>query len=233
MFRYIKQLPYKEGMNKLYTLYPREQVETILNKIYEEHKNLEGLPIPSDFLARNPHMKNLGALNIEKHLARGENLNHPGLSRLPDLTQDQRFQQNSRIGSMESSQRPNNIFQQNHPMDGTGNIFKPSLKNLVLNKKKGMSKASVMSGKGQSNHSMEMIREETESNITPVHLTQSRVENLAQGSEISRMRPEGNAEHALVEKYLKGLARKCYIYLQLNVCSWEQTNGHGNGIATI
>jgi hypothetical protein len=63
-FRFMKELPYKEGMNKLYTLYPRDQVETILNKIYEEHKNLQGLPVPADFLERNPQMKHMGAISI-------------------------------------------------------------------------------------------------------------------------------------------------------------------------
>jgi hypothetical protein len=71
-FKYIKELPYKEGMNKLYTLYPREAVETILDKIFEEHKNLQGLPVPADFIAKNPHMKNLGSLNLERHLTRDE-----------------------------------------------------------------------------------------------------------------------------------------------------------------
>jgi len=63
-FKYIKELPYKEGMNKLYTLYPKDQVETILSKIYEEHKNLQGLPVPNDFLENHPYMKNMGAVSI-------------------------------------------------------------------------------------------------------------------------------------------------------------------------
>ena len=62
-FKYIKELPYKEGMNKLYTLYPKDQVETILTKIYEEHKSLQGLPVPSDYLTKHPYMKNLGVIS--------------------------------------------------------------------------------------------------------------------------------------------------------------------------
>ena len=62
--RFIKELPYKEGMNKLYTLYPKDQIEAILTKIYEEHKNLHGFPIPASFLDKHPNMKTTGAMAI-------------------------------------------------------------------------------------------------------------------------------------------------------------------------
>ena len=62
--KYIKELPYKEGMNKLYTLYPKDQIEAILTKIYSEHKNLHGFPIPADFMDKHPDMKTTGAMAI-------------------------------------------------------------------------------------------------------------------------------------------------------------------------
>ena len=77
-FKFIKELPYKEGMNKLYSLYPKDQVEAILTKVYEEHKNLQGLPVPSDFLTRNPHMKNIGVVRVEKGSRGNSNLNAAG-----------------------------------------------------------------------------------------------------------------------------------------------------------
>ena len=77
-FKYIKELPYKDGMNKLYTLYPKDQVETILTKIYEEHKSLQGLPVPSDFLTKHPYMKNLGTISKENHLRKLEEQDFKG-----------------------------------------------------------------------------------------------------------------------------------------------------------
>ena len=57
--KFIKELPFKEGMNKLYTLYPKDQVEVILKRIVEEHKNLQGFPLPTDFLNNDINEKEL------------------------------------------------------------------------------------------------------------------------------------------------------------------------------
>ena len=68
--KFIKELPFKEGMNKLYTLYPKDQVEVILKRIVEEHKNLQGFPLPTDFLNNDINEKELVDVSIDKNKIR-------------------------------------------------------------------------------------------------------------------------------------------------------------------
>ena len=54
-------------MNKLYTLYPKNQVDVILKRIVEEHKNLQGFPLPTDFLNNDVNEKELVDISIDKN----------------------------------------------------------------------------------------------------------------------------------------------------------------------
>ena len=225
-FKYIKELPYKEGMNKLYTLYPKDQVEAILNKIYEEHKNLQGLPVPADFLNRNPHIKNIqgvvavGGGRSDKQIFDSHGKAHLiitslipfylGYTRLPDLSADIKPSSSYKQGAAGRAQSKGRLgtTMQGSTKGGIMNIMKPSLKQVVINKQMGLSKYSNF------NADQPYLSAGDGKQKAPVNLTHSRIEQLANARQVNNTVDHGvKEEHALVDKYLKGLSRMYFIFL--------------------
>lgn len=208
-FKYIKELPYKEGMNKVYTLYPKEQVETILNKIYEEHKNLQGLPIPSDFLTRHPYMKNMGAISVDAGLAHNQYLDATGKPSVLSC-----IGLNYPLNTLKPSKPTLDISQTIKPPSSSFNrpsktphlsTLKPSLKQIVMNRKYGLK----IDTQERQNQSVDQIL--VPPSGRPQFLTQAKLEQLEKG----RNSVEGKQaeERNLVDKYLKGLNGNSQLFI--------------------